>query len=300
MVVGFFSDDDSACYAASLVSCGLACADRRMPVIEGQDVGRPSPGPAVADAAPSRTNLVTALAAAIASGERDVAFVAPLDLLHEEGVEPLLDVAVVSGGNPLQTRRAKRSANYVTRGASIRGPATPGAVRHAAGGPWLLPFGARRLRGASMAQGPRPHGQAVEPALRTLPVWVPVPGGSLKAAMERGLPTLEALRVGILLAATLEVAVADPDVASLGPETMAELMSPTSQPADSALAGRLSALADRLDDIERALGGADASCPSTRQARSPRRLGGRPGRLGFPEQVRASWPRGGTAVGQGR
>jgi len=114
-----------------------------------------------------------------------------------------------------------------------------------------------------------------------LPVEIPLPGRSVKAAMERGLPTLEALRIGILLAATLEVAASDPDATTIEPATMADLMFPASHPTDQALAERLTGLADRLEDIERTL--ADEHGPSSLFPRGwtrQRRRDGRPSRTG--------------------
>lgn len=278
MIVGFFSDDGSALYAALLASCGLACVNRCMPVVE-----RPSCNPSIKDAASSRTELVAALAMARADGRRDVAFVAPLDLLHHDAVAHL-DVAVVSGGDPLQARRAKRAAGYASDDLVV-----PGTGCRDPGKPWSLPFGAwrRHVRGAPV--GPWPHGRSIAPAARTLPVKVPLPGRSVKAAMERGLPTLETLRVGLLLAATLEVAASDREAAAIEPATMADLMSPASHPADQALAERLGELAERLEDIERTLASGTAPSPFIRRGWvGQRRRDGRPGGTAVPEWAQAS------------
>ena len=290
MVVGFFSDDGSALYAALLARCGLACVDRCMTIVEGAGIERPSRGSSIEAAASSRTELVAALAAARADGRRDLAFVAPLDLLHD-GVAAHLDVAVVSGGDPLQSRRARRAAGYASEGRVVPGTEARASTRSFASSPWTLPFGVWRRHVPGAPGRRRPHGCGAAPAARTLPVEVPLPGRSVKAAMERGLPTLEALRVGILLAATLEVAVADPDAATIEPATMADLMSPASRPADQLLAERLGDLADRLEQIERTLASENAPSPVIRRdCAGRRRPGGRPGRAAVAGRVQVSRP----------
>lgn len=297
MVVGFFSDDGSALYAALLASCGLACVNRDMTVIEGTGIGRPSCEPSIKDAAASRTELVAALAAALAGGRGDVAFVAPLDLLHDSGISAHMDIAVVSGGDPLQARRARRSAGYAPSDRLPSATGHGGAAGTIARRPWILTFGAWRRRVRDAPSGSWMLGRDVEPTVRMLPIEIPLPGRSVKAAMERGLPTLETLRIGILLAATLEVAVADPNAATVDPATMVDLMSSAAHPADRALAERLSDLADRLDDIERALEAPASPPPSIRQNRgSQRRRDGRAGRAAVAELPPASWPMSGASA----
>ncbi|WP_287034724.1 MULTISPECIES: hypothetical protein [unclassified Methylobacterium] len=281
MVVGFFSDDGSALYAALLVSCGLACVDRGMTVIEGAEIGRPSLEPSIKDSAAIRTELVAALIAARADESRDVAFAAPLDLLHDCSVAAHLDVAVVSGGDPMQARRAERAAGYAAVGRMVPEAGRPEPDRPVSGRPWTLQFGPWRRPVRAARYRTWRQGRGALPAARTLPVEIPLPGRSVKAAMERGLPTLEALRIGILLAATLEVAASDPDATTIEPATMADLMFPASHPTDQALAERLTGLADRLEDIERTL--ADEHGPSSLFPRGwtrQRRRDGRPSRTG--------------------
>ncbi|MFC7662355.1 hypothetical protein ACFQWF_05060 [Methylorubrum suomiense] len=71
-----------------------------MTVIDGHEIGRPTCGPSMEDAAASRADMSATLARAAVGGQADVAFVAPLGFLHEGGVWTHLDVAVVSGGDP--------------------------------------------------------------------------------------------------------------------------------------------------------------------------------------------------------
>jgi hypothetical protein len=295
MVVGFFSDDGSALYAALLASCGLACVGRFMTVIDGHEIGRPTCGPSMEDAAASRADMSATLARAAVGGQADVAFVAPLGFLHEGGVWTHLDVAVVSGGDPLQARRARRSAGHADGGELASGAKRRNASDCCARRPWLLTFGAGRPHGPAASPKHGLQRRGTEAAARTLPVRVPLPGRSVKAAMDRGLPTLETLRIGILLAATFEVAAAVPDAAAVELATMSDLMSPASHPADQALAGRLSDLADRLVDIERALGTPASPAASNRRDRGMRRIA-RSCRDAVPELPTASWPTGSASA----
>ncbi|WP_238178690.1 hypothetical protein [Methylobacterium dankookense] len=266
-----------------------------MTVIDGQGIGRPTSGPSMEDAAASRADMSAMLARAAAGGQADVAFVAPLGFLHEGGVWTHLDVAVVSGGDPLQAKRARRSAGHAAGGELGAGSKRRDASDRCARRPWLLTFGAGRPHGPAASAKHCLQGRGTEAAARTLPVRVPLPGRSVKAAMDRGLPTLETLRIGILLAATFEVAAADPEAAAVELATMADLMSPASHPTDRALAGRLSDLADRLDDIERALGTPASPTASNRRDRGMRRIA-RPCRDAVPELPAASWPAGSASA----
>lgn len=247
MVVGFFSDDASALYASLLTSCGLACVDRCLTVIDAAATGK-------AEGAALGGDAVDALSAARVGERGDAVLVAPLATLRGNAdIRDLLDVAVVCGGDPVQARRAVRFASYEAREPRTSATGRASATGPAPGTAWLLPFGEARSRpdGAPAdARGGYPSG----PAMRTLPVRVPLHGRPVGLAMGLGLPTLQALRIGILLAATLEAAVAVPDAARLDAATMADLMDVAAPPADRAVALRLSALADRLAEIEQALG----------------------------------------------
>lgn len=285
MVVGFFSDDASGHFAALLTACGLACVGRPLNIVgtdEPPDASRNRAGPPAAG-----REGTAALRAAVIGGE-DTAFAAPLALLRDDAVRACLDVAVVSGGDPVQARRAVRSADA----ASLASEASASGPYHglASKRPWLLGFGVAREVRATLPALQHLRAHRTRPIVRRLPISVPLPGRSVAAAMERGLPTLETLRIGIMLAATLEAAAADRDADAIDAAAMAALMSPAAGAAGD-VGERMGELADRLEGIERALTAqATSQRPASASCTMPRR-GGRTTSEPAPRRWAAAWPK---------
>ena len=255
MIVAFFADDASASHAALLTARGLATVERPTTLIQFVHRG------AIVLRAPSCASLITVervdpcsdpqpgLRRRLDQAERnnaDVIFIAPLNLMGSlplpgSGHLPVLPCGATFMGTVATRRTIAQAANAAS--AMARGDApSPGRDTP----PWLLPWGGGNAAGV-MGEPARRQLTAREDRVRLLPVTMPFLRRSDAAALLNGSPAQTALRSGVLLAAVLEAAAADPLANHLDRAALIDMMDPGPAADERRLSEKLLALADMFD-----------------------------------------------------
>jgi len=271
MIVAFFADDASASHAALLTARALATVDRPATLVQFT-----YPGAAALGAAPELSpihvvrvgtgaDLVADLSRAVdqvAKRDGDLILAAPLHLIASPLLASCRHLPVLPCGatfmGTVATRKVVRERTHA--------PQTGTDVPH-----WLLACGRRSLQ---EAVADIPNGQAVlttPERMRLLPVVMPLLSRADVAALMTETPPPSVLRKGVLLAAALEAAAADPSTECLDSAGLAHMLDPGPGLADRHLSEKLSALADMFDALPDSQRSASIPTAASRRPETGRR-----------------------------
>jgi len=253
MRVAFFADDDSASQAALLTAHGLASVDRPVHLVQVSSQALPIPGTAC-----PRPLIVTRVNAADCS---ELGLTALLDKVERTG-----DDVIVAAPLRLATAHALVRRRYLpvlpygstvlASGATFRMPSQPSAAGAPAAFPlphWLLARDYHGVADARWQEAPAGPLRARPSGTRLLPVAMPLLQTGQIAALACGRPGRALLRQGVLLAAALEAAAADPSESRLDRAAFAEMFDPGAD-GDHGTRERLGVLAEMFERLSAGTG----------------------------------------------
>ncbi|QFU14756.1 hypothetical protein [Microvirga thermotolerans] len=247
MIVAFFADDTSASHAALLTARGLATVDRWATLVQFTHPGAtglsaPSTAPSIpvvrVDAGSRPPADLRRLLDQVEEEDGDLILAAPLHLIRSPLLASCRHLPVLPCGATFMGTAAMKKAVHRLRSASPSGREVP----H-----WLLACGYHTV---ADAMGDAPEERTVSTrhqSTRVLPLAMPLLRRADTAALMGGSPAPSILRHGVLLAAALEAAAADPFADCLDRAGLADMLDPGPSLEDRRLGEKLSALADMFE-----------------------------------------------------
>ncbi|NBJ09428.1 hypothetical protein [Microvirga arsenatis] len=246
MIVAFFADDTSASHAALLTARGLATVDRPATLVQFTHPG------AIALSAPSTASSVPVVR--IDAGSRpladlrrlldqveedgDLILAAPLHLIRSPLLASCRHLPVLPCGATFMGTAAMKKAVHRLRNASPSDRDVP----H-----WLLACGYHNVADTIGNVHDERTASTRQQTTRLLPLAMPLLRRADTAALMGGSPAPSILRHGLLLAAALEAAAADPFADCLDRAGLADMLDPGPGLEDRRLGEKLSALADMFE-----------------------------------------------------
>ena len=296
MIVAFFADDTSASHAALLTARGLAAVERPATLVQFTHPGT------TALSAPSTAPSVPVVR--IGAGSRpfpdlrrlldqaeeedgDLILAAPLHLIRSPLLALCRYLPVLTCGATFMGTAAMKTAVGRLGNASSPGRDAP----H-----WLLACGHRNV---ADAMGDAPDERTAltgQEAIRLLPLAMPLLRRADTAALMGGSPAPCILRHGILLAAALEAAAADPFADCLDRAVLADMLDPGPGADERRLSEKLSALADMFEALSDTPSAGPAARGASRRPDTDRRQPLLSGQAASRRTARSSRPAGRTAI----